>query len=84
MKNTKSCDDITDPRILARWEIPAIDADVHIHCPECVLRKLKVFRDENGFKTYWSAVLYLLNHYKEGIPKPGSHVITAEKGKKEG
>ena len=82
-RKRKKCSDISDPRTLIKGETPKVDSNFRVHCPSCVKQSLKVFMAQNDFDNYWSAILYLLNHYKEEIPKTGSHVITAERFKQQ-
>jgi len=73
-------ENITDPRALNRWELPLNDDIIRIPCPHSLKKDLKLFRDENDFKNYWSALLYLLRNQKEPHTL-GNRVISVEKAK---
>ena len=79
-KKRKKCENIIDPRKLTRKDQPKIDAEVRIHCPDCVRIEFKTFVAKHDFKNQWGALLYLLKHvHEDEVSKAGSRVVTAKR-----
>lgn len=76
----KTCDGISDIRKLEKRDLPCIDAEVRIHCPDCVRHEFKVFVAKYDFKNQWGALLYLIKHvHEEELAKTGTRVVTVER-----
>jgi len=78
----KTCDTMSDIRKLEKRDLPRIDAEVRIHCPDCVRREFKIFVAKYDFKNQWGALLYLIKHVREDeLAKTGTRVVTIKSKK---